>query len=240
MALYTTTCLQMVQKACKRIGIPAPTVALTSTDLQIIQLVELLNEEVQELAASYNWSALITEATFTTLAAQLQTATGIATVAPGYKNLVQGTMWNRTLDEPVYPIDARDWQAAVAIAATAPNSQFRIWNNNIYFYPTPTAGQTVAFEYWDRRPITSSDEATKREAFSADADLLRLDPQLAEAGLIWRWKQAKGFEYAEDFRKYADRVMDAQARDGAKRTLCLTSYGAAAPGVLVPEGSWSL
>jgi hypothetical protein len=36
-------------------------------------------------------------------------------------------------------------------------------------------------------------------------------------GVIWRWKAAKGLEYAEDYNKYERLVADQMGRDGGKR-----------------------
>ena len=60
-------------------------------------------------------------------------------------------------------------------------------------------------------------------------------------GLSWRWKKAKGFEYAEDFRSYELLVRDALSRDGMKRNLNMSDRPQTPnPKVVIPEGSWSL
>lgn len=59
--------LSIVQSAVVRCGITnqAPTVAASSTDINILQLVQLINEEGQEQAARYTWQELCKESTFT-------------------------------------------------------------------------------------------------------------------------------------------------------------------------------
>ncbi len=60
-------------------------------------------------------------------------------------------------------------------------------------------------------------------------------------GCIWRWKAAKGLEYAEDFDKYERLVADAMGRDARNPTLNLGGFAGDYPfGVVVPLGSWNV
>lgn len=228
--------LQIVQTACRRIGILAPSVAVGSSDQQIIQIVGLCEEEGQELASRYAWQALQTEVTFTTVAAQVQTS--LATTAPGFNYIVNNTIWNRTLRRPVYgPTSEQDWQQKKAIQLNGPFNSFRIIADVINFYPNPAAGQTCAFEYisanWVNKTVGSS------PIWTADTDTPKLFDQLIVMGLIWRWKAAKGLDYAEDFSKYERKVMDAMARDAGKSVLSMDGVAYdIQPVVLVPRGSW--
>lgn len=53
--------LQLVQTACRELGLVAPAVVAGSTDLQIIQLGALMNADLLEIVQNYNWTALQTE-----------------------------------------------------------------------------------------------------------------------------------------------------------------------------------
>jgi len=231
------TCLQIIQTACRRIGILAPNSAISSVDSQIIQLLSISEEEGQELATRYPWQSLQTEATFTTLAAHVQGT--LASIAPGCDYIINDTIWNRTLRRPVYgPKSGQDWQEAKAMAINGPFNSYRVLNDVINFYPNPTAGQTCAFEYISRNWITTSAASTS-SIWTNDADTPKVNDQLLILGTIWRWKQAKGLDYAEDFAKYERRVTDAMARDGSKPVLRMdgATYDIQ-PVVIVPAGSW--
>lgn len=231
------SCLEIIQTACKRIGILAPNAAFSSTDQQIIQLVSLCEEEGQELADRYPWAALQSEATFTTVAAQLQTT--LAAVTTGFNYIVNDTIWNRTLRRPVYgPNSEQEWQQKKAIQLNGPFNSFRIISDAINFYPSPTAGQTCAFEYITRNWVTTS-TAGASSVWTNDADTPKINDQLIILGLIWRWKQAKKLDYAEDFAKYERRVTDAMSRDAGKPTLNLNGASfEIQPAILVPRGNW--
>lgn len=234
------TCLSIIQDVCGRLGLPAPTSVVGNTDVQISNLLSLCNEEGQELAARYEWSALQNEATYTTLATEIQGA--IATIAPGLNYIINDTIWNRSLRRPVFgPKTPQGWQQNKAFAINGPWSNFRIMGGQLKMYPVPTAGESCYFEYISKYWCTDSTGATGRSAFAADDDLPVLDEQLITLGTIWRWKKLKGFEYAEDFSTYERRVLDAMGRDGSKDWLSIsnTKYDIF-PGVVVPAGSWNV
>ena len=230
------TVLQIVQTACRRIGILAPSLAVGSSDQQIIQLVALCEEEGQELSERYAWEALQVEALFTTVAAQVQTS--LSVVAPGFNYIVNDTIWNRTLRRPVYgPNSQQDWQQKKAIQLNGPFNSFRIIADTINFYPNPAAGQTCAFEYISRNWVNTG--TTSSATWLTDADTPKHSEQLIILGLIWRWKAAKGLDYSEDFAKYERRVVDAMGRDAGKARLFMdgTTYDIQ-PVILVPRGSF--
>jgi hypothetical protein len=227
-------CLQLIQRVCKRIGISVPNAAYTSSDLQVQQLVELANEEGQEQASRYQWQALQREATFTTVVAELQTS--LAAITTGFGWIVNDTIWNRTLRRPVYgPDSLQDWQQQKAIQIAGPFNRYRIIANNIRFYPVPAAGQDCYFEY-----ITNQWTASGGTEYQSDTDTSLLDDTTMILGTIWRWKQAKGMTYAEDFAKYERRIAELLQRDAAKPTLNMTGakYDVI-PLVIVPSGSWN-
>lgn len=233
------TCLQIVQTVCRRIGILAPNAAVSSSDPQVLQILAITEEEGQELEERYNWQGLQTETTFTTVAAELQGT--LATIAPGYESIVNDTIWNRSLRRPVYgPKSQQDWQQSEAMQINGPFNSFRIKNDSIYFYPVPVAGQTCAFEYISKNWISTSTGSTA-EVWTNDADTPLIDDRIIILGAIWRWKQAKGLDYAEDFAKYERRVLNKMSKDSGKPVLSLTGAKyEIQPVVMVPTGSWSV
>lgn len=231
--------LTIVQDVCGRIGLPKPNAVATTIDAQVLQLLSLLNEEGEELAARYDWQSLTKEATFSTVAAETQAA--LTDVAPNLRAITNDTIWNRDLRRPVFgPLAAQRWQQQKAMSMSGPWNQFRVREGSILFIPAPSAGQHCYFEYVTKAWVTT---AAGNDALSmtADDDVPKLDDGLLKLGLTWRWKAAKGFTYAEDFNKYERRVLDAMAQDGSKDILSLgdTKYDIF-PGIVVPSGSWGV
>lgn len=240
------TALSIIKDVCVEIGLPDPTIALASTDPQLTQIVRLLNKEGKELSARYAWQALIREVTFTTLAAESQgTIASIITAGDSghtYRYILNDTIWNRTKIWPVLgPKSPRNWQAYKSMNVTGPISEYRIRGDTLRFSPIPEAGDTCAFEYVDRMWCTDSGGSTYRQRLSADGDLMLLDEDLMQQGLLWRWRAAKKLDYTEDFITYERMVADAMARDGTKPTLSMAGpmndYN---PVVITPIGSWPL
>jgi hypothetical protein len=136
------------------------------------------------------------------------------------------------------PKSQQDWQQSKAMQINGPFNSYRIIADAINFYPVPAAGQTCAFEFISRNWINTSVGATS-SYWTNDTDTPKLDSQLIVLGTIWRWKQAKGLDYAEDFSKYERRINDAMGRDASKPILNAngTRYDIE-PVVMVPSGSW--
>ncbi len=234
------TCLQIIQRVCKMIGLLPPNTAVGSVDPQIMQLLAISEEEGNQLVTRGNWTALQFESVFTTVATEIQGS--MDTLAPGFLYMVNDTIWNRDQGVPVFgPVSQQDYQQLKSQVFTGPFNQYRIINNNLHYIPTPAAGMECSFEYigenWistpTRSPITS-------RFWQTDTDTPLLKDDLIVLGTIWRWKQVKGLDYAEDFNKYERAVMDALNRDGSKQQLSMegtTEYFA--PTVLVPVGSWN-
>ena len=230
------TCLQIIQTACKRMGLAFPNYIFGNSDQNVVQLLTLSEEEGQEQGTRYAWQALQSEATFTTVAAQVQCT--IASCTTGFDYIVNDTIWNRTLRRPVYgPKSQQDWQQVRAMQINGPFNSFRIIGDVINFYPSPAVGQSCYFEYITKNWIATSGGTSP--VWTADTDTPKLNDQLVILGLIWRYKAAKGLNYAEDFDKYENRLMDAMSRDAGKQILNMggTHYDIQ-PGIFVPAGSW--
>lgn len=231
--------LTIVKAVCKRVGVTAPVNAYSSTDDNIVRMIALADEEGRELANEYSWQRLTTEATHTTVATESQGA--ITTVAgTAFSWIKNDTMFNRTSNRPVYPVDDTSWQRMKASGITGPYSMFRIRGNNLLAYPTPTAGHTWAFE-WVSKNWCESSAGTGQDAWASDSDVARLDEELITMGVVWRFKQSQGFEYGEDFNKYQRRLQSALARDGAKPRISMGGRGQQfLNNTNVAEGSWTL
>lgn len=232
----------MVQTACKRIGLTAPSSVVGNATENIIRLLALANEEGEDLAQRHRWQRLVDEATFTTSAAESQGAiTTIAGAAFGW--ICDDTVWNRTSIRQWFPVSDVDWQQMKARTVTGPATYFRIRGNNLIALPTPTAGDTIAFE-WVSKNWCQSSGGTGQSAWSADADTGIVDEAVMTMGVIWRWKHTNGLDYAEDFRKYETRVANLISRDGSRPRLNMggarlsSRYMEAR--ALVSDGSWSL
>ena len=224
--------LALVQRFTRRTNIDYPTSVIGSTDEQILQVLGLLEEEGNDLTGRGQWEALTFEATHTTVATESQGV--MSTIASnGFRYIKNDTFWDRTENLPIIVIDGVEWAAEKGFVATAARFRARIRGGELLATPTPSAGNTWAFEYATWNWLTDSGGTTYKQYFTDDTDLMLLPESILEMGLRWRWKKEKGFEYAEDFRTYEILVKDALSRQGLKRTLHMDgSVGETRPGVV--------
>ena len=236
MSLLTT-----IQNACNRIGITQPSSVIGSSDAQIRQLLGLAQQEGKELAKRHAWNALTKEKTFTATATETQSGA----IPSDFDRIINNTFHNRTNARRVEgPLDAVEWQSYKASTTTVLFDAFRIRGNSLLMAPTPTAGDSYAYEYvttyWVATAAASTTPA--QDSWAVDSDVGILSEELMADGIVWRFKKAKGLDYAEDFRTYEAQVMLAIARDGGKRKVNMgNSYDwRRRREPTWPDGSWSL
>jgi hypothetical protein len=234
--------LDIVKSVALKVGVTVPTVAVTSIDQNIQQIIGFVNEDGQELAARYSWQELTKEATFTTVATESQ-GTIQAKTGADFAFVLNETMWDRSTRRPVFgPKVPAEWQQLKAQYMTGPWSQYRIRGNQVLFIPVPAAGHTIYFEwvskYW---ATTTGGLLGTQSTLAADTDIASLDERLITLGAVWRYKQTKRLAYDEDFDKAEAAIADAMGRNASKPTLNMAgSAGDLAPGIWVPAGNWGL
>lgn len=230
------TALAIVQRAAARLGLPVPQVAFASTDSQTIQLRTLMNQEGLDLASRHDWVRLQTQWEFDTVASAVQQNA----IPSDFDHILNGTMWDRTSDRPVYgPLNALEWQREKAGPTfTSVYYAFRIRGTDMLFTPTPAANLHIYYEYVTTLWALSAAGAGQAE-FTADDDTAKLSEECIVDGLVWRFKAAKGLDFSQDFATYEQHVQQQVARDGGSPILNLSytmPYRRYQPNV--PEGNW--
>lgn len=211
--------LTVIQNAASRMsGITRPSLVVSSTDPTVIQLLALAQETGKALSREGSWRALTAEATFTTVAAAAQTSS----IPADFDWYLPDTMFNRTRRRRVSgPLTPEQWQLAQATLVTYVNPAFRMRGTSILISPTPSAGESVAYEYMTTKWCQNAAGDTPQAAWVADTDTALVDEELHTLGIIWRWRKSKGLDYAEDFNTYEYQVAQALLRDGGKPRLSM-------------------
>lgn len=211
--------LTIIQRTCALLTLPVPTVAITSQDKQVAQLVALANEEGDDLASSYNWQALTVEQLFTTTPTVNQTPA----IPADLDRFLPDSFFNRTTRRIVTgPITPQQWQALQAWPYLS--TVYLCWRErqgDFLVKPTPPAGQVVAYEYVSKN-WAKDISGNPLPQFQSDSDTSYLDERLMGLGLRWRFLKAKGLDYAEDFRTYEQNKQQTQGRDGGAKMLSMT------------------
>jgi hypothetical protein len=203
----------------------------------------LANEVISDVTnRGKSWTIFQKEATFVTVAAELQGA--IATIAPyGFKSLIVDTAYDRTSRRPLFgPRSAQLWQESEALPQTGPFYSYRIWKGNFYLQPAPPAGLTIAFEYASDMAILAPDGVSWKKRFSADDDKFALDDDILLTGLRWKWKREQGITYSQEKLDFEELLANAMGNTADLGPLSLegSSGQAIRPGIFVPAGNWPL
>lgn len=233
--------LDIAKSVMRRVMKQTITSAIGNADPKVLQAVELINEDGQELARRHTWQVLTQEASFSTLATEIQ---GVITALAGadFSFFVNETMWNRTQRRPAYgPKSPAEWQQLKAQFNQGPWTQYRLRGNQLLFLPVPAAGQSVYFEWVSKNWCTDASGVTSRAAFTLDTDIAKLDETLLTLGGIWRFKHANNLDYGEDQEKAETAITEAITRDGSKARLNLGGQQTDIfPAVVVPAGNWGV
>jgi len=201
------------------------------------------DEDGREQAIRRGWTALRREKVFFTIADADQGVLNgsIIDVAEGYRWIIKDTFFNRSQSMPVYgPMSPQNYEARKAIRTSGPYLSFMVQQGHLILDPTPAAMQQLAFMYQSKNFAESADASVRRNSFMVDTDVFMLDEETLTLGVLWRYKQKNGFEYAEDQRKYEMRLLDAASRDEVQTTSSMwgdSSSGDPADAGL-PEGNW--
>lgn len=236
--------LEICSTALEGVGMDAPS-SLTSSDDLGRRLLGIVNALGQNLATSYDWQELRTEGTFTTTASQELQATFYADDSdfPNARKIVDGTIWNRTTQRRLLPLSQRAWSRIKADGAS-PATEVYYFKGGQMLFPldTVTGGETIAFEYIDKRWCETADGNTQLRRFAGDTNVPRIDDHLFVLGVRWRYLKSIGMEYGEEFREYGDYLRQKQAEDQPRENLSLNPY--ASPdgfdGRQIPEGNWNV
>ena len=197
--------LSIIQDAADEIGLSRPLSVLNNADATVRTLLAYANREGKELARRHDWPVLNKLHQFTT-------AAGVEAypLPADFDRIVNQTAWDRTNHwEVPGPLTPQEWQfRKSAIVSTGPWMRFRIRGNGadqFYLDPEPTGSFDLVFEYQSRHWCRSSGGAGQ-DRWLADTDVGVLSEDLITMGVIWRFLQGKGLDYAEAYRSYTAAV----------------------------------
>lgn len=212
--------LDTVNDAADELVLPRVTSVLGTTPSDFERLMAaLVNRQGRALrdAKENGWTVMQRLYTFVTAA-----GTDEYSLPSDYVQLINDTVWDRSLISPAQgPLSPAQWQTIKSglIGTGAYSRRFRVVRSasavtrKFIIDPTPTAIETVAFEYLSEDWCCSSDQLTTREKCTADTDLVLFDDDLMTMGIIWRYKRAKGFEYVSALAEYNERLDQMMSND---------------------------
>lgn len=203
------TLLSICQDALKedgRFNVPASIVG--NSDPTAVQLLALANRTGRTLAYDNTWQFLVKVYTFST-------ANGTASYAlpSDFHHFIDLTYWDRTnTTQMVGPVSAAVWEELQSgnVVGAGIRKYFRVYGNLFYIYPTPSASDTIAYQYYTKNWISS------KAAFDTDSDAPLIDEDLLTLGVRYRFLSAKGLPYQGPYDEYSRRLASLLEKDGGK------------------------
>lgn len=215
--------LEIAQAAAAEIGVSQPAYLVSATADFPTQLRSLMRLVARDLMRRHHWQALTKEGNFTTVATEEQIA-NMRTTYPDMLRIIPKTVFNRTQSRPLWGSrNPQSWSAAKGAIVTSPAEyHYRIRRNKFYILGTPTAGESVYFEYVSKNWLENADGDSEYSEFAADTDVPLLDDYALVLGLKWRFLRANGIEYGEAFREYERHVEELIGSDTPAEIMSMT------------------
>ena len=215
------TLLTICQNVADFTGFERPTTVIDNTDPIARQLLAFAQREGKQLMRTHAWPILLKEHTFST-----SSGTAAYSLPSDFDRLVNETVYNRSENDafsgPLTPSEYQLLNHGTASSGTTEKFRLKVASNALKFEidPTPSSTQTIGFEYVSNFFCQSSGGSGKA-AWSVDTDTGILDETLIELGLTWRFRQAHGLDYAEDYRQYQLEIRQAISRQGGSPILSM-------------------
>lgn len=234
------TALSICQTVASWVGLPVPSALFSTTDAQSVQLRSLLNEEQTELVkwGDTQWRKLTRIGNFTTAAADVQPNA----IPTDLDHFIPASMWDRTSSRPVIgPIDEQTWQAWKARPVlTSIIFGFIMHGNDLLMAPNPPAGDSIYFSYISNLGVYAQGDATPtKQYFTADSDTSVFDETMMARGVRWRFLNAKGLPYAQQYQEWVEQVQREAGRTKSAPILNASGpYWTDLLGPYVPSGNW--
>lgn len=211
--------LSVLTTAMPICGLPAPSQAVSSTDPNVAKFVALAQDLGDELRERFYWRNLniagqITGDGTTTLFAL---PSDWATLSPGQR-----------FNSSVYPLlslpgpVSNETMASLKVLPSYPTRPvWRIIGGTLEFFPALGLGEIVTFNYYSTNWVSNAAGLVRQPGFLLDGDFSMIDEIVLRRGLIYRWKQSKGLDYAEDFRSYQMSLDRAAGREDSERIISM-------------------
>lgn len=194
-----------------------PESLFSTTEQFPLELAELANETAAAIAKAHDWRALATLQTLTGDG----TTTAFALPADYDRMPIKAGVFSSRSACPLSPVcDLDQWLDMQITGAFGTPGFWMILGGAMQILPAMAAGETAKFYYQSRHAVAKSGGAAQA-TFTSDADTFRLSECLLTLGVIWRWKQLKGLEYAEDLRNFELAFSEDAGRDRGSRILAV-------------------
>lgn len=205
------TLLTAVRRAARQAGLTPPSSVMGSGEETWLQMVEWAQETVDDLALRHDWRALHSTSTITGDGSTTDFA-----VPSDYARLSKMPALSRdgSLSGfwPAGPLTSPDWISATTLMNVGTRGAFQVEGGYVKFAVAPASGETYTLSYQSSKPIYQIGSGTPGNIaeWTYDTDVARIPERLLRLGIVWRWKAAKGLDYAEAMSSF-ERAFESEA-----------------------------
>lgn len=200
----------IIDDVTAQIGIARPSFVVGNTNTDAQQLLRITQLAGDTLLQDHAWGALINRNTFSATA-EFDDFDRFYPVS---------NLWDVGRNRPVSgPLNQEEWTSILVRNVTGGEKYWTMYQGAIWIYPAPDATDEFTFSYVTKNWIRPEGEAEDVARWTADSDTSLIPEQLLTLSSVWRWKQMKGLDYAEDlstFERTRERLI---ARDRGPRVI---------------------
>jgi hypothetical protein len=194
------TILSVCQEVAKVVGLEEPDVVFSSATREIEELRSVANEMARRIADVYDWQALCKIATITG-----DGATEDWSLPSDYLRQMKKThLWSSSLETALSHIKDLDrWLELDVQSFDFIINAWTIYGGEIHVKPALASAVTAKY-FYVRNTVVTANGGSLKTSFTADDDTYGLSEDLLKLGIIWRWKEYKGQDYAEAMQDYEE------------------------------------
>jgi len=178
---------------------------------------EICNDIAQGVAEAYDWQLFNT----------LGTHTGDGSkedfdLPSDYSRMLKkAQVWSSSLETPLTPIsDVDKWLGIDIQSFDFVVNAWIIFGGQKHIKPA-LANTVTAKYYYQSNLIVTPDAGANQTEFTADTDTFRLSERLLKLGIIFRWREIKGLDYAESMDRFEDLKSKLMSADKGSRMIRL-------------------
>lgn len=237
--------LQVLNQVAGELGLPRVATVTGLSDLQSVQLLSLLNSGGNELMLYYPWEQFKQEWEFITVVDQAD-----YDLPDDYNYFVDQTQWDRTNHWPLLgPKSPQEWAFLKgSLVAPLPRLRYRVVNDKLKLYPTPTTSTspntlTLSMEYIRSNWIVQALGGAEASMITNDGDVLQYNPWLLIKFVKFKFYELKGFsttgvngDFMRVFSTLTGKDVGAEklSLTGTTGSVGYIGYGS------IPDGNWNV
>lgn len=204
------TFLSAAQSAAIRLVGQRPSAFWTSSDQFALEICDLANDVAENLMRAADWRVLTK---FHTINGDGSTV-AFDLPADYDRMLVKGAVfrpsWNTWHYSPASDLD--QWRDLLNGQPSVTPGYWILLDGKMQIWPAVPVGDGAQFYYISKNCVKPNSGDAKAK-FTADNDTFLLDETLLTLGLIWRWRQQKRMEYAEDLQNFEHELEERSGKD---------------------------